>query len=573
MSLSNEIIEQVVALAKEFAKTDFVKMHIDQVIRHVNYNKRQFMRDVRDVHKREGAEDEFPEFRNGDRKVVKGVGIADDIKSEKRSAKADNIFLANDNFAKTRIVASATFLKELAIGHLMYDGRTNHLKSRYTVTGTNGKKRWPGVVVAELEVDKDAAPPSWIWRQCKRMDIVSELSKVCPNADAAFAVLRYCMPHADLIRSLVALDDNEFAKRRFLSAKEDNLLCHKCKIEAVVACSDKFERQQAASATDEERVRFCMNCSRTENRGACLLPLETKLRLSVIVEQLGAFEKSPFRSNKVGDSEWEVRLLDQFRPSKMTMDVSESFTAASVERDLKKCYVKQAVTMRKTVYELQNLQRKLSVMEDQSTIGRTIAAMREKFAPDEERIHHPCLVPSASEGILMDFNRKNERPGTLFHFDPTMALNVAVNPVESCGAVVACWALVPPSRTPESIAWLKSKGLLEELLDRQLMEEMRDELGGEPPIHIVEQKHGDVVEIPVGWGHLVRNEQQCVKLAFDYIKIGALHRCVLSHIHCWLKLIDEGSSLTDSYVNFLTIALDVLPFESHLDKKRKVHEV
>ena len=47
------------------------------------------------------------------------------------------------------------------------------------------------------------------------------------------------------------------------------------------------------------------------------------------------------------------------------------------------------------------------------------------------------------------------------------------------------------------------------------------------------QEDGDLVSVPLGFGHTVVNLRKCVKIAMDILPHGRLHRCMISYFLVW----------------------------------------
>jgi hypothetical protein len=172
--------------------------------------------------------------------------------------------------------------------------------------------------------------------------------------------------------------------------------------------------------------------------------------------------------------------------------------------------------------------------------------------------------------------------GALIHVDPGVALNVALAIIDVDGTVnpeevLAWWLLVHPKVTGKFLQVLADNELLGrgfggqeqlEKLSSVLEEGLEAKFGDESGTLIkLDQKHGDVVEVPVGWSHIVVNAQKSLKAAVDIIRKGQLHRCVLSHLVAWRPFTDRGQKLTTSYLPIADVALK--PFLTALATKSK----
>ena len=85
----------------------------------------------------------------------------------------------------------------------------------------------------------------------------------------------------------------------------------------------------------------------------------------------------------------------------------------------------------------------------------------------------------------------------------------------------------------------------------------------------IDQYHGDMVKVPVGFAHTVLNMQKCVKIAMDVCPAGELHRCTLSYQHAWRQFYDAvESGLTDSYLPYMQAAVKVFDIKRNTLKRK-----
>ena len=118
--------------------------------------------------------------------------------------------------------------------------------------------------------------------------------------------------------------------------------------------------------------------------------------------------------------------------------------------------------------------------------------------------------------------------GTRFHLDRIEALNIAFALTgNKAGKPLATWVFITPllphflsnltkAARKQVEALLMSSGPL----NNQQIKKLQALLGA-GNVLIVEQCHGMAVYIPPGWMHMVRNEADCVKYAWDFYRPGA----------------------------------------------------
>lgn len=225
---------------------------------------------------------------------------------------------------------------------------------------------------------------------------------------------------------------------------------------------------------------------------------------------------------------------------------------------------------------------------------------------------HPDVGETSNEGILVDSYPRapnqdiNQVPiGSKTHFDPSSAVNLRVRLIDSRplasqaenGEIATArtrdleaekrgsyWVIVHPFGVGKAVAWTpkggrqKRKGInlegpfpptKEKALKKytstlthrhmeQLVEhvnaEMAKETGSDRKYAwLIEQKHGQIVNIPVGYMHAVHNHGTCLKVALDRMPHGTLHKSVVSrqHLKCQLT-----NNLTQDYMHVLELAWD-----------------
>ncbi|DBA96115.1 TPA: hypothetical protein ACH3X1_015671 [Trebouxia sp. C0004] len=133
--------------------------------------------------------------------------------------------------------------------------------------------------------------------------------------------------------------------------------------------------------------------------------------------------------------------------------------------------------------------------------------------------------------------------GTGFHVDWTEAKNIAF----ACNQadlpkVLAVWIFLHPSIAMKALAWLRINGYpngFETIgkvhLSEQEVQALDEHLGvdehGRQYLVRLEQRHGQLVEIPPGWIHQVTNLVECLKMAWDVYELAHVPDYVASWHH------------------------------------------
>lgn len=129
--------------------------------------------------------------------------------------------------------------------------------------------------------------------------------------------------------------------------------------------------------------------------------------------------------------------------------------------------------------------------------------------------------------------------GSAIHTDPAAAMNLMFIPNhwKQHGAnnqIGAIWMIVKPTKIQEAIGHLKDLGLLRQIMTKEQMIMVQEKMGIEN-CFVVEQSHGDMLKIPVGYAHAVVNLNPNVKLAIDFLEEGCLHEPMVVHTQITLK--------------------------------------
>ena len=75
-------------------------------------------------------------------------------------------------------------------------------------------------------------------------------------------------------------------------------------------------------------------------------------------------------------------------------------------------------------------------------------------------------------------------------------------------------------------------------------------------VMVVEQRHGDVVELHPGWVHCVYNERPSIKVAFNQVRLDQLALVALMQVEVGCKLIGQRAS--EDYINVTDMAARML---------------
>ncbi len=184
----------------------------------------------------------------------------------------------------------------------------------------------------------------------------------------------------------------------------------------------------------------------------------------------------------------------------------------------------------------------LRLFKSTTTIMHSIATRLHKLYPSTVFSHLSSATPvlRMRKGTLCIFG--TEGRGTGFHVDVASAINIALsvafttNSKKRCApsdGPLAYWLFVRPTEAGiEAVsAWL-----IKHLPSDYPQGFMRNEQSPAPALSVkhiqalhdaypehtmlIEQHHGDVVVVPIGWIHCVTNLQLCFKIAFDRVMPG-----------------------------------------------------
>ena len=96
--------------------------------------------------------------------------------------------------------------------------------------------------------------------------------------------------------------------------------------------------------------------------------------------------------------------------------------------------------------------------------------------------------------------------------------------------------------------------LWEELRNR---ENVKDH--GKERLFSIEQRHGDCMMVPPGFGHIVINKQPNVKFAMDIGPKNGMHLCCLNYLQLWREF--KGNK-AEFYIDYIQVALEKLKLDS-----------
>jgi hypothetical protein len=180
-------------------------------------------------------------------------------------------------------------------------------------------------------------------------------------------------------------------------------------------------------------------------------------------------------------------------------------------------------------------------MEEVVASGRTVSKKRKRDTREY-----------LGDDILLTF------AGTKWHVDPSRAWNIAFQLLQDPNTVLAIWLFVHPAfvdRIKELFEKAKAGHYLTHPLRGSDINHVKRILATLPAselqaLHWIEQRHGDMILVPVGFSHIVFNCQPSVKIAADYIPVFGTAECVYSYLFVWTKI----PASAGSYIDFLDLA-------------------
>ena len=241
-----------------------------------------------------------------------------------------------------------------------------------------------------------------------------------------------------------------------------------------------------------------------------------------------------------------------------------------------------------TDYELQNLSE--TMYTGPSAIKDTTEFLRRDIAGYFGLTNdaNPCdlhgLLADASRDPIPDLvqgdtQRVRNLGGTCLHLDPAWAFNILFGwkfdrdkrgrltkegQKEAACDGGATWIMLSPGRFDEATEYLREKDLLDKKLTLKTMNAMFEDLTrqNKDGIWLINQQHGDLVEVPVGYAHAVINTGRNYKVALDVITEGTLHRCRIKQMYLDSEILKER--VTNEYTGFNNIAFSEL--QKHLSR-------
>lgn len=124
--------------------------------------------------------------------------------------------------------------------------------------------------------------------------------------------------------------------------------------------------------------------------------------------------------------------------------------------------------------------------------------------------------------------------GTVVHVDWSEAYNVAFGTGLIVGTeeALAYWLFISPDRHIDTLRYMKTKGYHNKVITHAEMDEVVAYANDEDEVFVLKQCAGDMVHVSPGWCHAVVNEQECVKVAWDFVRPQNLYLYVAS----WMQV-------------------------------------
>ena len=468
-----------------------------------------------------------------------------------------------------------------------------------------------GIHVATLEpncpFDGDRIPSDAI------VSLADRLSKTFLHGDEVFAICAYMHGHLKHYKNLLEDETKDEYQRKLEKYKDiQKMYCTECGltvyIAAFVVWKLKSNNTNVANRKYNTTCR-CLFCgppvqslpSSEESAEFCpTLPRDQLDLLIDLVEKVTTSEGSVFAADKFetysnyllndrcGEGEWVNDFMTDH--PKLSKD--------AIKKNIEDYYDPNYVRWQ-PFYKLQNLELandKPAELTKKEFIGKTLGTLTEKYCPD-------CLLMPGQNvsnlcGVLIDHDKRDPPNRTRteqasmkgcqtcaqllgasqLHLDPAWAINILflwTTETDHAATGPATWLIVAPRMFSEALNWWKAK--LEDrkaaegadcskVMDLDIMTAMKEEIGKNGGVWVVEQNHGQVVQVPVGYAHAVTNRGRNMKIARDCVVPGQLHRCILSYIFLWRKM----ERLTDEYVQFVPISTNgLLPY---LKKKKTANK-
>lgn len=475
---------------------------------------------------------------------------------KRRRLKTPDFFLSAGGQSKLKIVASKVFLIEIMKGHLLFDYATENLTQRHSPYGKAGGDRVKGIAVADfvedIKFDANGIPSiTFQWQMRRHFDIVEDLEPLVPNADYAYTVLRYCLPHTQALEELKDLSTTQYILKMDMVGDARFQFCISCGFELPFAVSKEL-LQGDEKKTDSE-LFYCAYCSFRFNPGMYLLPRVSIDYMKVLLRLLKEYRESHHTSSGCCQRDWELKCLSVKRPRK------EKFTHGS--------FLEPGHMSRKATEEIQKYRSyyqgnmpaamtriPLLKMGD-SVLRKILGAMREMYSPFNERIRHENVWSESHGGLTVYSDQVQSKSMKLKYPEcSAVSLLLPITDGEPCEGS-AYWLFIPPILLDQVVDWMTGQGWINHPPSLQQL----NELSGKFRDTILFQQHSEeVIQIPVGWAYITLHTKPSMQLSFDWIEQNSLHLCVASYINCWHHLTSGVFQKEHSRMEFMSVAMSTL---------------
>jgi hypothetical protein len=427
--------------------------------------------------------------------------------------------------------------------------------------------RVAGVHIANLEpspFDGGVASPEQV------EDLAKRLAKVFPYADEIFSEHIHVGDHLRDLNQLLALEDAEYSERKSLFDSASESSCAKCGLTCAVAAHVVWEKEENMGKLIYFSICRCLFCGPAA--GTKLCPVVAAEQLSLLTNLVKSVKEAKGSvlagDGKEGESAIEF-LTDKKREGSWVEDFMTGEPRPSME------LVKQNIEWYYSAdhvkfgvgYKFLQILAPNDVMppdaREKQLVGKALCSLKKKYCSNS------LLASNTPEsdlcGILLDADsgdvgRKTPLGWTRLQLDPVCTVHLLFEwEDEGCQAKSgpATWLIVAPWVLAEALDSVNAK--LEQRkhgppkLEEVHMHEIKKEVGD--GIWVVEQAHGQVVHIPVGYAYAVANSGRNFKITRDFVPQGSLHRCVLSHKYLCRKM---GGRLTNDFAQFMVTCTERL---------------
>ena len=449
--------------------------------------------------------------------------------------------------------------------------------------------------------------------------VAALLKEAWPEADASLATCLYLRPHCDFLHKFMEDNKDPCnatwnAKQRDVGirdwAQEVLPSCDHCGRGCDMVVWDGWEDKEVETVAvggggdshkkKKQQTRYCLECHQQAPKSHEANPTRNWKDFQFLYKYIAAAmevegsilreDDETLRQTLMGELVHHEREDCGHTPHECSNETihrnrMEPGSRLEMKAECKKYYSEEDLRFQITVYNMQTLRPKEAKPPDPSAdnrddeadnkplFGRMIEFLRKEFCGRFSYLK--TQMPCTSEAVLMDaekkkisFDEKDEAKiakssATRFHLDPAWAFNMLMlwKPDEDREEAIgggADWIFVSPDRCEEAVEYLRGKGLLEKKLTGRTMKEMYDTLynRNQTGVWLIHQKHGEVVEVPVGYGHAVVNRGRNYKVALDVIPDGTLHRCQISFMY--LAPLLRNGRVTNEYTHCMEMALNKL---------------